>query len=91
MHGSPKASKSRKYIKMRHWSRNLEDVGKPILWKADSIEQLEAEKFQLQRKITELDQRIQKEERELFDLVKNDWSEEEIQVAKINSSIEEAE
>lgn len=66
-----------------HWCRKLNGgIGIEIESKALSIEKLERDKIELIRKLESLNRDIQIQEHELLEAINEEWSKEEIKLAR---------
>lgn len=67
---------------MKHWGRFLKEAGKPVEYFVERIEMKEEAISRLQRDLLSLQQNVTDLEREFFEFVQKDWSEDEIKEAK---------
>lgn len=66
-----------------HWCRKLNGgIGREIESKALNIEKLERDKIGLIRKLQSLNRDIQIQEHELLESIRQEWSKEEIKLAR---------
>ena len=68
---------------MKHYGHFLPWAGRSVKYKADDIATLYSRKERLEQQLEELHDEITESEKEFREYIKDEWSEEEIQDAKI--------
>lgn len=67
---------------MKHYGSFLYDAGRSVKYKAEQIVSLLYQVQELEKKIQYYKSKIEEEEQEFLDFIKDDWNEEEINSAK---------
>lgn len=70
---------------MKHYGTFLYDAGRSVKYKAEQIISLLCQVQELEQKIQYYKSKIEEEEKEFLEFIKDDWNEEEINSAKLQA------